>query len=416
MNRSLELRISFQIFSKVFFAFYIVYSNVLSFSLFTIRGLSTALLACAVMLQLLHDKFRLHFDKSFIALLLFALYAYVSGFLVAYDFDKALSTLLSFVEYLVVFYLVICYISSDGKPDFSMVVFILQALLTIFFMVFRGVGITRISISNVVNVNTIGTTLAFAIGFVLYLLIARRNKPINWVIGIASIAALLVGILLTVSKKAIIGGAALIVLWIVLCYRSMFARIRLIWKLLILLGFVVTGVYVYRWFMSQYAFQIEVLLYRMDNLYVGDSDQARIYYIKEGFRIFLSHPIFGVGLNNARYYNMLKETYTHCLYSELPACTGIIGTFIFGYTLVRPWVIISEKRKSYKRTDPILNTRNKYLLAIFVVFLAINFTQIAFYAQNLMYVLAIITGFAVSAPLMNGQEQEVLNEKGSFAG
>lgn len=415
MNRSLGLRINCQILSKVFFAFYIVYTNVLSFSLFTIRGLSTALLACAVMLQLLHDKFRLHFDKSFIALLLFALYAYVSGFLVAYDFDRALTTLLSFVEYLVVFYLVICYMSSDGRPNFPMVVFILQALLTIFFMVFRGVGITRISISDVVNVNTIGTTLAFAIGFVLYLLIARRNKPINWVIGIASIAALLVGMLLTVSKKAIIGGAALIVLWIVLCYRSMFARIRLIWKLLILLGFVVTGVYVYRWFMSQYAFQIEVLLYRMDNLYVGDSDQARIQLIKEGFGTFLSHPFFGVGFNNARFYSVYN-TYTHCLYTEALACTGIIGTLIFGYTLIRPWVIISKKRKSYKPTDPILNTRTKYLLAIFAVFFAINFTQIAFYAQNLMYVLAVITGFAVSAPLMNGQEQEVLNEKGTFVG
>lgn len=416
MNRSLGLRINCQILSKVFFAFYIVYTNVLSYSLLTIRGLSTALIAGAIMFQLLHDRFKLRLDKSFLALLLFASYAYVSGFLVAYDIDKALSTLLSFIEYLVVFYLVICYIISDGKPDFLMLVFILQALLTVVFMVFRGVGITRISISNVVNVNTIGTTLAFAIGFVLYLLIARRNKPINWVIGIAAIAALLVGIMLTVSKKAIIGGAALIVLWVVFCYRFIFAKMKTVWKMLILLGFVIIGIYVYRWFTSRYALQIEVMMYRMDNMYVGDSDQARIYYIKEGFRIFLSHPFFGVGLNNARYYNMLKETYTHCLYSELPACTGIIGTFIFGYTLIRPLVIISKKRKSYKRTDPILNTRTKYLLAIFAVFFAINFTQIAFYAQNLMYVLAIITGFAVSAPFMNGQEQEVLDEKSAFVG
>lgn len=416
MNRSLGLRINCQILSKVFFAFYIVYTNVLSYSLLTIRGLSTALIAGAIMFQLLHDRFKLRLDKSFLALLLFASYAFVSGFLVAYDIDKALSTLLSFIEYLVVFYLVICYIISDGKPDFPMLVFILQALLTVVLMVFRGVGTKRISISDIVNVNTIGVTLAFAIGFVLYLIIAKNNRSVKWVIGIISIAILLIGVLLTVSKKAIIGGAVLIVLWAVFCYRSMFARIRLIWKLLILLGAVVTGVFVYRWFMSQYAFQIEVLLYRMDNLYVGDSDQARIYYIKEGFRIFLSHPIFGVGLNNARYYNMLKETYTHCLYSELPACTGIIGTFIFGYTLVRPWVIISKKRESFKRKDSLLNTQTKYLLAIFVVFFAINFTQIAFYAQNLMYILAVITGFAVSAPFMNGQEQEVLDEKSAFVG
>lgn len=416
MNRSLAIRINFQVFSKVFFAFYIVYTNVLRFSLFKISGLSTILLICAVIFQLIHDRFRLLLDKSFLALLLFALYVFVTSALVAYDFDRALSTLFSFVEYLTVFYLVICYISSDGKPDFPMVVFILQALLTIFFMIFRGVGTKRISISDVVNVNTIGVTLAFAIGFVLYLLITKNNKPIKWVIGIISIAILLIGVMLTVSKKAIIGGAALIVLWIVLCYRFIFAKMKTIWKLLILLGFVIIGIYVYRWFSSRYALQIEVMMYRMDDMYVGDSDQARIYYIKEGFRIFLSHPIFGVGLNNARYYNLLKETYTHCLYSELPACTGVIGTLIFGYSLIRPWRIISRKRETYKRTDPILNTRTKYLLAIFAVFFAINIAQIAFYAQNLMYILAVITGFAVSAPRRNGQEQEVLDEKSAFVG
>ena len=77
MNRSLELRISFQIFSKVFFAFYIVYTNVLSYSLLTIRGLSTALIAGAIMFQLLHDRFKLRLDKSFLALLLFALYVFM---------------------------------------------------------------------------------------------------------------------------------------------------------------------------------------------------------------------------------------------------------------------------------------------------------------------------------------------------
>lgn len=415
MNRSLKLRINFHLFSKVLFAFYIVYTNVLSFSLFYVRGLSGILLIGTVILELLHNRFQLRLDKSFLALLLFALYAFISGFLVAYDFDKALSTLLSFVEYLVVFYLVVCYISSDGKPDFPMAIFIMQALLIIFFMVFRGVGTNRISIADVVNVNTIGVTLAFAIGFVLYLLITDKKKPINWVVGIAAIAVLLVGIMLTVSKKAIIGGAALIVLWVVLCYRFIFAKMKTVWKMLILLGFVITGIFVYRWFTSRYALQIEVMMYRMDDMYVGDSDQARIEMIKEGFLIFFSHPFLGVGFNNTRYY-LSYNTYTHCLYSELPACTGIIGTLIFGYTLVRPWVIISRKRESYKQINPILNTRTKYLLAIFTVFFAINLTQIAFYAQNHMYVLAVITGFAISAPHMNGREQEVLNEKGSFVG
>ena len=415
MSRPFSQRINLQILSKIVFTLYIVYTNVLSYTLFHITGLSAILLVVAVMLQLMYDHFRIHMDRSLVALLFFAIYVLVSGFPIAQDYSRVLNSSLSLIEYLVSFYLIVAYIQTDRKPDFPMVVFIIQALTLVFFLVFRGAGITRISISDVVNVNTIGTTLAFGIGFILYLLIAKDNKPIKWVFGIAGIGVLLVGVMLTVSKKAIVAGGALIVLWIILCYRFTFAKLKSKWKLLIFLVLITSGIFLYKWFTSRYAFQLEVFTYRMSNLYIGESDQARIQLIKEGFVTFLSHPFFGVGFNNARFYSVYN-TYTHCLYTEALACTGIIGTLIFGYTLVRPWVIISEKRKSYKRIDQILNTRTKYLLAIFVVFFAINFTQIAFYAQNLMYVLAIITGFAVSVPLMNGKEQEVLNEKGSFAG
>lgn len=388
MNRSLNLRFNFQILSKVFFVIYLVYSNVLRYAVVSIRGLSIALLIIALAFQIIHDRFRLWHDQSLLALLIFALYALVSGFFVAQDIDKLLNTLYTFIEYLLVFYLVFCFIATDGKPDFPMIAFISLALTITFFLIFRGIGLKRISIAETVNVNTVGVTLAFSIGFILYLLIAKKNTPIKWVIGIASIAILLVGIMLTVSKKAIIGGAALIILWIVLCYRFTFAKMKTMWKLLVFLGVAAIGVYIYRWFTSRYALQIEVMMRRMDDLYVSDSDQARLLYIKEGFRVFLSHPIFGVGFNNARYY-MPKITYTHCFYSELTACTGIIGTIIFGYAMLKPFARIVKARKKYK-SDTLLNTRLKFIIAIYIVFFAINFVQIAFYAYNLLYVLAIL--------------------------
>lgn len=392
------------------FAFYIVYTNVLSYSLFFVRGLSSALLIGAIALQLLHERFRIRLDRSLIALLVFAAYLLLSGLLVAYDYSKTFSTVLSFLEYLGVFYLVVYYIQSDNKPDFPMYVFIIQAIAATLILILNGVGVKRVSIAENVNVNTIGVTLTFAIGFVLYLLIARKNSAVKWGISITAIAVLLIGVLLTVSKKAIIGGAALIILWTVLCYRYTFARIKWFWKLFLVAVLVFSGILIYRWYTSRYALQMEVFMFRMSETYVGDSDQERIELFKEGLLLFLSHPFFGVGFNNARYYTSWS-TYTHCLYSEMLACTGIIGTLIFGYTLVRPWVIISRKRESYKRTDLILNTRTKYLLAIFVVFFAISFTTIAFYAQNLMYIVAVVAGYAITTPLAREEERNAADEK-----
>ena len=409
MNRSLDLRFNFQVLSKVFFAIYLAYSNVLRYSVINIRGLSEVLLIIAIAAQLIHEKFRLRLDKSLLALIVFALYVFLSGFLVAQDFDRLLSSLLTFVECILVFYLVICYIAADGKPDFPMIAFIGLALITTFFLVFRGVGLKRINIADTVNVNAIGVTLSFAIGFVLYLLISKRNSPIKWVIGIASIAILLVGVMMTASKKAIISGAALIILWIFLCYRFTFARIPLALRFAVFGGIIAAGILVYRWYTSSYAQQMEYMINRMSGLYVGESDQARIEMIKEGLLIFVSHPIFGVGFNNARYY-ISYATYTHCFYAEMLACTGIIGTILFGYAMIRPWAIIVKTRRRIKLRDSLQNTKIIYMLAVFIVFLLLNFTQIAFYTQNLMYVFSVFSAFAICLDI-NNKRMGVENEK-----
>lgn len=390
--------------SKILFVIYLLYSNVFSV-LFHVNGLSEALLIIAFVLAMISRRLRFPKNNSLWALLVFAAYILLSAFFVSYNITRAVRSIISFIELLGVFALIIVYCEQDGKIDFVLNAFIVEGLITVLYMFFRGTNAARISISENINVNTIGITLAFSIGFILYFLIEKRNKPFKWFISIAAIAVLLIGIMLTVSKKAIIGGAALIILWIILCYRFTFAKLKLFWKVFIFLGLVAVGIFAYKWYKSNYAQQIEVLIKRMDDLYVGDSDQARLLYIKEGFRIFLTHPFFGVGFNNARYY-MPRETYTHCFYSELPACTGIIGTIIFGYALIQPSMMIVKSRKIIKRTDLFLNTRIKYILAFFLVFLAVNLAQISFYSSNLMYVLSVIAGFAVCVSSIEVQPED----------
>ena len=414
MKITLDLRFNFGVLSKLLFVIYVLYSFFFRYAFFAVSGLSYALLIIAIVPQLIHDRFRLRCNKSLLALLIFVLYTFISGVFVAKDFERLFSTLLSFIECLGVFYLIACYVQSDGKPDFSMAVFIAQALLLAYFVVFRGVGDKRISVSEALNVNSIGGSLTFAIGYILYLLIQKNNRPVKWIFGIASIAVMLVGIMLTSSKKAIIGSAVLIFLWIILCYRFTFARIHLILRMIAFISIIAVGVFVYRWYMSSYAQQAEYMINRMGGLYIGESDQARIKMIKEGISVFFSHPIFGVGFNNARFY-ISFATYTHCLYAEVLACTGVIGTVLFGYAIIRPWRIMLRVRKKIKKQDSIQNTRIIYLLTIFAVFLLINLTQIAFYEHNLMYIYSVFTAFAAELNISN-KSLDANNEMGrSFA-
>lgn len=400
-NGMLKRRSVLSFLSRTLFLGYILYTYVLNYALFYIPFFSFALLTGAVFFQLIQDNFRLRLDISMYILALFMIYVLVTGVLVARNFDQVTKSLVSLLEYVTVFYLVVRYIQTDGKPDFPMIAFIIQALVSVAFLIFRGSGFRRISIAETVNVNTIGVTLAFSIGFVLYLLIVRKPKGIKWVIDIGIIAMLMVGIMVTVSKKAILGAALLIGFWIVLCYHHTFARLKWIWKAIFFVGLIAVGVFVYSWYTSTYALQVEVFQRRMGEMYVGDSDQMRIALIKEGFSIFSSHPLFGVGFNNARYYTSMNA-YTHCLYSESLACTGLFGTLIFAVVLIRPLTFISRKKRLYKRVDSIMNTQTKYMLAIYIVFFAMNLTQIAFYSQHLMYILAVVTGFTLISHDLEG--------------
>lgn len=380
--------------SKVLFLLYVVYTNVTSYSLFFVRGLSSVLLLSALVFLLFCDGFSIKWNKSFSVLIVFALYSLGSGILVAVNVDLVISFLTNFVEYLVMFYMVLRYTDYDKKPDFVMWVFIMQSITAVLLMVYKGVGKNRISISEIVNVNILGIMFAFAIGFVLYLLISDNNPPIKLIAYFSIILLLLFGIMMTVSKKGIIAGAALIVLWIILCYRLTFARLGKWFRLLLFVGLIVISVFVYRWYSESYYYQVDLVRYRMSQLYTGDSDQERLQLIKEGIVIFLSHPLLGVGFNNARSYTSYN-TYTHCFYSELCACTGILGTILFGYSMVFPWKgIVSHRRKSVQANENNRKIQASYMMVIYLVLLAVCWAQILFYTAGMMYVFAVVSGYA----------------------
>ncbi len=377
--------------SKVLFLLYGLYLNVAS-SIIYVKGLAQIFILAALLVALISTRFQLPKDRCFFAFAVFAAFLAISGAAVAYDFNRAFKSILTFLEFLVTFLLIVIYTECDESIHFSLNALIVQGLATVLLMIFRGTDAFRVSISENVNVNTIGTMLVFSIAFLLYEMIAMRKTTFRVVSSIFIIILFAFGIMLTVSKKSIIAGAALIILWIICCYRTTFMKMKRFYRILLFAALIAAGYFVYRWYTSNYATQVEYMLFRMSEIREGDSTLERKALILEGFRTFFDHPVFGVGFNNARYYSVFA-TYTHCFYVELLACTGIVGTLIFGYGMVH----IGNKIRSSFRRFRAYSTENRieivYMIMIYLVLLVYSWTQIIFYTYGLIYPLFVLSAF-----------------------
>jgi len=249
-----------------------------------------------------------------------------------------------------------------------------------------GQGINRITFSENLNVNTIAIVMMFGIGFVLYNLIRDETKLYNWIAGFAAIALFAYMILITVSKKAILGAGFLILFWALWCSGkdNTKGRVR---KVVIFVLVLAALYYGYELFVKYMPTQYEYLLIRMGQLSEGTSSNKRRELIVQGFQVFAQNPVFGVGLNNFRYHTFYN-TYSHCFYSELFACLGICGVLIF---FIPFFSGIASMIKRLTRTNSlIIKNKIKYIMAILVCLMGTSIAQIIFYEYELIYILGVI--------------------------
>ena len=388
---NVECTIEFKTTSKVLFFMYVVYEYVTSYALFAIPGFSSFLLLSSFLMYMAYISFNIELEKSIVAFIMFSIYSLFSGFFISQNFTITFRMVINLVEFIIVAFLIISYIKDDKKPDFVIYVFVFQAILAVLLATVKGVGDERISIAEGVNVNGLGVIFSFSIAFILYMLIDRKKNVVTIIVTFASIIFLVYGITLTASKKAIISAGAIIITWFLFCFNDSFKSKSVFYRGAILILIVLLSILVVQYYMTTSAERVQIVQDRMGELYAGNSDQIRLLLIKEGFLVFLNHPICGVGLNNVNYYTSIHG-YTHCFYSEIVAGSGIIGTIIFCYGMFRPLGILLYDKFIYTSCSTLYKTQTRFLLVIFLVLLFINFTQIIYFENYLMYILSIIIG------------------------
>ncbi len=390
---------------------YLVYNCALSPIGLFIPRLSIVLLAAATASILLAErsKFRAVVFKEFGLLLLFAIYASVSGVLIAKDRSLVLSQVLFWAELLVVIYL-ICIVSyRTGELDIIPWAFLIGSMIIMVYMMLGKATVLkggRLTLTEGYNSNTLGVFLMLG-GWSL-LKLCGRMKHNSWSVlfSIVGIVALFYWIIQTGSRKATIGLVVVFMIWLLFGFRAKMSQVRRSVKwmsLLIMIGALAV-------IAARYGGKIltasDTILRRMEDLENTEGSWIiRLDLVADALKVFIRNPFFGVGLNNYRVYSAYAM-YSHNTYAEVLACTGLFGGILFFGLLIYIMIpIFSKTRYDIKNKKDKLN--DTYYITLIIVFLLICLTQICIYNRNLMLVFTQIMIVSIQIRSGNVPNEEV---------
>lgn len=108
------------------------------------------------------------------------------------------------------------------------------------------------------------------------------------------------------------------------------------------------------------------------------STHIRLEYIKKGWELFKSKPIFGYGMGNAhifayRYFG--TDNYLHNNYIELLVNGGLLGTIIYYSLFFQPLRSLSKSRA-------FRNDKRAIVVTLLVILLFIDFASVTYYSKN----------------------------------
>lgn len=226
---------------------------------------------------------------------------------------------------------------------------LLSVAIYLYFNVdFNSFVLTRIGEGNTGkwNVNDIG--IMATIGVLIGIMLFRDTNKFMKLFLITSMPFLLYLDVIAASRKAIL------MLLICLCGMRMLNNptkmIRNI--LLIAIGILLTMYLIFEvpFFYELIGWRMEgmVAILRGDTVDADSSAITRALMIQSAMNVFYDNPIFGVGLDNFRFFNAVRLTYSHNNFVEIAANLGIIGFISYYWIFVYIILDYLKKRKRHE--------------------------------------------------------------------
>ena len=257
--------------------------------------------------------------------LIMVVYALLTGVFVSYNYFATISGCVTYAAFSTVC-ISICYISAEeGSLEWLLKVLISLAVVCAVYTLFRGYewrGYGR-TLSETNNPHLFAAVMylgIFSVGFI------RRNKERTASIASAAFIALFYySIIECGSRKYMLAGSCLVLIWMVVSIKEVLRNSDILEKIILFVGcavFVALALYLFQ--RVFYQSNIYVRLNEMDD----PGNQHRILYYKEAWEIFLKHPLFGGGYDQFKYLSG-AGAYAHSTYAEAIADFGFLGCMIY---------------------------------------------------------------------------------------
>jgi|GEM_PF-875262 len=350
------------------------YNNILNILLFIIF----------IAISIIERNYKLELPDIAVAYFLFAIFAFSSTFW-AVDFDLAFKYYTRLIIVTLNFIIIYTIFKRYNLEDTILYGILLGALYNILI----GLNIIHPSYEvfefgrftgSLGNSNKIAKTMLLSIFASLVLLSLNSTKDWFRLYNYINIILSFYIIVLTISKKAIILAPLMILLSFSL--KSLKLKNIVMFSLLI---FVAIKLLITYSDINQLNNLTQLMEKRFDGMvnmingHGGDaSSQERAFLLEEGFNIFADSPIFGIGLNNARYF-LIK--YTHNNYLELLIGVGIVGTALF-YSMY-----ILSIRAVYSMPQSMIK---RYFFVMILIILLLDMATVTYYTKPVLFTLLYI--------------------------
>lgn len=345
------MRVKYINIQKALICLLLVYVNFIQYKIFSsslfLFG-TASLLVCFVGLSWQYYKNKIYIPLSAKLLVIFAVYMLLFPTPFSTNINYTLETWLRCFEYTIIMLCIIITIQIEKQYEWlikSKAIFSFVTCLAFLIQPYNyhfKINTIQYSLTTTLNPNTFGLDILFGLWCSLWLITKKKFLFFNYL----AMIIFLYSILLTASRKTLLGALICLFLWFVWIFykeksNSMNSRyFKWISYIFILVG----SIYFFTRFLDS------TMFVRLSTLF-ADSDTSvakRLSMYREGFLLFLSSPIFGSGYS--AYENMFGG-YSHATLVEIPISGGIVGTVLYFSVFVLNFKSIYVLIKSSKNNS-----------------------------------------------------------------
>lgn len=222
----------------------------------------------------------------------------------------------------------------------------------------------------------------------------NSSSLIKRLIIISLLTIFLSGIISSASRKAFLGFVLLITLWLWVCYsKQLLKRLSLIFPIILAVGalyfvtdYMLSNTYMGKRFKGTH-------IDATKNMSLEEREEKRISFYKQGIKLIIQNPVFGIGLGNFKVFSVFGKE-SHSEFIEVITSTGIIGAFLYFFIFFLLWHRI--KKIQIRTEDPLILYKIRLFKVIVIVILVVGFGRLNFTSQLIWVVLSGIIGYTWS--------------------